>query len=253
MAINYPTSLDTFSNPSASDATNNLTTPHATQHANANDAIEALEAKVGITSSTPTSGKVLRATGTGTSVWGAIVDGDIDAAAEIAVSKLADGAALQFLRTDSAGTGVEWADVPSGRVYHNTTQTANNGSVTNWLQFNSNRWLTGVTQANGNATNSRLVAPLAGKYLVGALITWPNNTTGTYRRVGIFYNNTTTIGFFDGVPPAGTNILGQFVFTVYSMAANDYVEAFCVHDATANLTMPSSGSYTPEFFIARIG
>ena len=46
---------------------------------------------------------------------GTIVDGDISASAEIAVSKLADGAARQLLQTDAAGTGVEWAsniDVP---------------------------------------------------------------------------------------------------------------------------------------------
>jgi len=46
MAINYPTSLDTFTNPLSTDL---LTSPdHATQHANINDAVEALEAKVAI-------------------------------------------------------------------------------------------------------------------------------------------------------------------------------------------------------------
>ena len=44
-----------------------------------------------------------------------LVNADIDAAAEIAVSKLADGDARQLLQTDAAGTGVEWAsniDIP---------------------------------------------------------------------------------------------------------------------------------------------
>jgi hypothetical protein len=41
---------------------------------------------------------------------GTIVDVDISANAEIAVSKLADGAARQLLQTDAAGTGVEWTD-----------------------------------------------------------------------------------------------------------------------------------------------
>ena len=48
-------------------------------------------------------------------VDGTIVDVDINASAEIAVSKLADGSARQLLQTDSAGTGVEWTnnvDVP---------------------------------------------------------------------------------------------------------------------------------------------
>jgi hypothetical protein len=46
---------------------------------------------------------------------GVIVDADINASAEIAVSKLADGSARQLLQTDAAGTGVEWTsnvDVP---------------------------------------------------------------------------------------------------------------------------------------------
>lgn len=46
MAINYPTSLDTFTNPTSSSL---LTSPsHAGQHSDINDAIEALETKVAI-------------------------------------------------------------------------------------------------------------------------------------------------------------------------------------------------------------
>ena len=45
MAINFPTSLDTFTNPTSASA---LTTDHALQHSNINDAVEALEAKVAI-------------------------------------------------------------------------------------------------------------------------------------------------------------------------------------------------------------
>jgi hypothetical protein len=44
-----------------------------------------------------------------------LVNADIASNAEIAVSKLADGAARQLLQTDAAGTGVEWAsniDIP---------------------------------------------------------------------------------------------------------------------------------------------
>ena len=66
--------------------------------------------------------------GTGSAAWTAlaympgsqlsaypIVNVDIAAGAEIAVSKLADGTARQLLQTDAAGTGVEWAnniDIP---------------------------------------------------------------------------------------------------------------------------------------------
>lgn len=69
-AISYPTSLDTFTNPGATDSV--ATVSHSGQHSNANDAIEALEAKVGITASTPTSGTVLYGDGAGSSSWSAI-------------------------------------------------------------------------------------------------------------------------------------------------------------------------------------
>jgi hypothetical protein len=41
LATNFPTSVDAFTNPTANDSLN--TPSHATQHANANDAIEAIE------------------------------------------------------------------------------------------------------------------------------------------------------------------------------------------------------------------
>jgi hypothetical protein len=53
MATNFPTSLDTLVNPLPGD---NVNAPsHAAQHTNANDAIEALEQKVGITNSAVTT------------------------------------------------------------------------------------------------------------------------------------------------------------------------------------------------------
>jgi hypothetical protein len=56
MAINFPTSLDSLTNPVGGvDRQNSATVPHATQHANLNDIVEALEAKVGIDGSAVTS------------------------------------------------------------------------------------------------------------------------------------------------------------------------------------------------------
>ena len=65
--MNYPTSLDSFTNPSTNDFLNSPN--HVSQHSDINDAVEALEAKLGIFASTPTSGKLLRGTGVGTSAW----------------------------------------------------------------------------------------------------------------------------------------------------------------------------------------
>jgi hypothetical protein len=48
MATNYPNFLDVLQNPSATDTLNSVTVPHHLQHANANDAIEALQTVLGV-------------------------------------------------------------------------------------------------------------------------------------------------------------------------------------------------------------
>lgn len=47
MAITYPTTLDSLTNPVSTDLTNSVTVPHATQHSDLNDAVEAIEAELG--------------------------------------------------------------------------------------------------------------------------------------------------------------------------------------------------------------
>jgi microcystin-dependent protein len=53
VATNFPFSLDSFTNPTTSDTLASV--PHASQHADVNDAVEALEAKVGADGSAVTS------------------------------------------------------------------------------------------------------------------------------------------------------------------------------------------------------
>jgi len=55
MAITFPTTLDTLTDPTASDKLNSVTVPHATQHADLNNIVEALEAKVGVNDSAVTT------------------------------------------------------------------------------------------------------------------------------------------------------------------------------------------------------
>jgi hypothetical protein len=73
-----------------------------------------------------------------------IVDADIAANAEIAVSKLADGTARQLLQTDAAGTGVEWTsnvDIP-GTL-----------DVTGAATFDAAVTIAGDLTVNGTTTN----------------------------------------------------------------------------------------------------
>jgi hypothetical protein len=70
VAISFPTSLDNFTNPSSG---NTLDSPsHSLQHSDINDAVEALEAKLGIGASpagSASAGQVLTISAAGTSTW----------------------------------------------------------------------------------------------------------------------------------------------------------------------------------------
>ena len=73
MASNYPGTLDVFTNPLG---TQTLNSPdHAQQHGDVNDASEALQAKVGVGSGTPTANVALIGSGNGTSAWTATWNG----------------------------------------------------------------------------------------------------------------------------------------------------------------------------------
>ena len=48
MATSYPSGLDAFTNPTGTDTLDSVSVPHATQHININDAIEAVQAELGL-------------------------------------------------------------------------------------------------------------------------------------------------------------------------------------------------------------
>lgn len=92
----FPASIVAPTDPTSG---NTLNSPdHAGEHQSHNAEIVAVETKIGTGASTATSGKVLRATGTGTSAW-AQVDPSTDVAALSSTT-------LRSLLTDETGTGV---------------------------------------------------------------------------------------------------------------------------------------------------
>lgn len=115
---NYPLSLDSLSNPTGADKLNSASVTHSTQHATANDILEALEAKLGIGNTSPDAiYKTLVATGVGASAWG--YQGLVElgtasgAAASYAFSSLNQGFDALVLvfsgRTDAAVTSATLA------------------------------------------------------------------------------------------------------------------------------------------------
>lgn len=76
---NYPNSLDDFANPQPSSS--RLDPSHSLQHADANDAIEAIEAKLGTGASDASAapaGAVMQADGAGASAWATSLADHID-------------------------------------------------------------------------------------------------------------------------------------------------------------------------------
>lgn len=67
MTTSYPNSKQTFTDPTSSNTLNSPS--HSGLHTDMNDTVEAIEDKIGTGASTPTNGKVLTGTGTGTSAW----------------------------------------------------------------------------------------------------------------------------------------------------------------------------------------
>lgn len=116
--VKYPDSLDPLPNPGS--LASGMSFAHETQHADGNDILRAIEAKLGIGASVPgATGAVLRRTAAGASAWGPIVSADIDTAASIALSKLAPGSA-GLLRSDgsaiTAGNQLIAGDVPASLI-----------------------------------------------------------------------------------------------------------------------------------------
>ena len=225
MATNFPGSLDAFNNPAAGDKTNNLTTPHHAQHANANDAIEAIQAKLGIGSSTAAAGRILGGSGAGASAWKAL------------------GAAGQLLRVNLAGTDFEWFTPPKVRAYHNASQSIPNSALTA-LTFNTDRIDSEAMHDTGSNTN-RLTAITPGFYLIFGTFRWAVNNTG-YRQLLLRHQGSTYImsAEMPAVQGAATDMI---IATGYQLAANEYVELLGFQDSGGALNMESGGNYSPEF------
>lgn len=145
MSTKYPGAQDdgiSLPNPSTSNNTNNPS--HAGLHDNTNDAIKAIEAKLGTGASTPSANKVLRGTGAGTTAFGQVdltadVTGVLPAAnggtggtlpvtnGGTGVTTLTSG---NFVQANGAGAFTATRVVPSGAVVGTTdTQTLSNKSM----------------------------------------------------------------------------------------------------------------------------
>jgi hypothetical protein len=111
MATSFPSNIDTFTNPTTS---NTLDSPsHSGQHSDLNDAVEAVETKLGVGASpagSATSGQVLMAQTAGTTTWSTITSliNTVLTAPEEAINIVAT-ASSGTVNTDLKTAGVTFA------------------------------------------------------------------------------------------------------------------------------------------------
>ena len=122
MATNFPTSLDSLTNPTSGDALNSPS--HAGQHADANDAIEALQAKVGVNSSAVNTSIDYWINNTGVTLTGA----------QTLTNKTINGAILDQSEENwnivaSAATGTINFDVLTASIWYYTSNASANHTV----------------------------------------------------------------------------------------------------------------------------
>lgn len=122
MSTNFPTSLDSLTNPTATDTVAGV--DHAAQHSNVNDAIEAMQAKLGVDSSAVTTSIDYKLKNPAS-----IDPGHKHTTSSLSVSGLT---ANQLLRVNSGGTAIESSGkvAPSGAIVGDTdTQTLTNKTI----------------------------------------------------------------------------------------------------------------------------
>lgn len=163
MATNFPTGLDALTNPTSTDTLNSPS--HAGQHTDANDAIEALQSKVGVNGSAVTTSLDYKVGQLETnSVSKTVVDAKGDLIAGTANDTVARVPASttngQVLTVDTAqATGLTWAtpstDAPVGAQY---VTLAADSTLTNERVLTAG---TGITVTDAGAGGNVTVATSA--------------------------------------------------------------------------------------------
>lgn len=139
MATNFPTGLDTLTNPTSTDEV--ATVDHAAQHANVNDAVEALEAKVGIDGSAVTTSHDYKLSDVTSTAKAVSTAGN----QTIAGNKTFTGT------TTTAGLEAGSGDINTTGDISGTTATLTNADLTNLRDSNSNESV--VLTATASAVN----------------------------------------------------------------------------------------------------
>lgn len=216
MATNYPTSVDdgtSLPSPNATDKTNNPS--HSALHGNSNDAIKALEAKVGTGATTPAANKVLLGTGSGTSAWQQLTSAE-----------------LRGVLSDETGTGsAVFATTPTlttPKVNTINEETAANGVTVDGLnikdgKLNTNDSVVTANYTDGSIKPEHLVASSGTSWTWQDYVPTFTNVSGGSLSYARYVKIGTTIHVRLKYVLAGAGVSGAVTFTTPVTMHADYV------------------------------
>lgn len=173
------------------------------------------------------------------------------------VARLAVQANGTYLKADdSQPNGMAWSSsVPVGeaasacRTYKNATQSIADSTLVA-LTWPVEAFDTDIYHST-SSNQSRFVAPLAGKYVVGCTVEWDANTSGK-RELYVVVNGTTTTKIAGALDAASAGLV-QNCTTALDLAATDYVEFYVRQDSGGARNVGATTQQVSTAWIARIG
>lgn len=149
---------------------------------------------------------------------------------------------------------VKWlsTDKPMVRCYNTAAITTATGVITQ-LTYNTNRFDNASMHSTSSNTNRITVSTAnAGKYLVGAGITWAFSTSGDYRSLLVQVQATTGIAL-QTQPPTGVNGFASMSATTMYYLSNDYFSSAAQQNSGGNLDVSAFPNSGPEFWAIWLG
>lgn len=237
MASNYPTSIDSFTDPLSNSPLNNPS--HAAQHQDVNDAVEKLETKLGVGSSPASgaaSGHVLVANGSGSTTWQApavtaaqfatvglmyitqatIGNGVTSTTVANCFSSTYDHYLIQVVGTRAGaqvGTSLQLSGITTGYDFQGFYMAKGSSTIVGFNTSNTSSWDFGATDTNASLHEMLVMNP--NKAIAKTCVVRNSASGGTTLGVQVFGQNASTSTATGFVFSVGSSTLTGGTIFVY--------------------------------------
>ncbi len=231
MSSDFPTSKDSLTNPVAGDKTDSPS--HAGQHTDANDAIEAIQTKVGVDSSAVTASQDYKLTNTSSSNPGhkhTLADGATDVTATKDEVNILDGVTADKDELNITGGGETTEKVlnvqTKTKAYSSSNQSNITDGVTTQVVLGAESYDVG-----GDFTSNEFTVPVTGYYLVIGQIMFSSVTVDD-RYMGLIYKNSASVAIATELNGGSTSQAYVNPSTIDYFSAADTISLYCRLDGT---------------------